>query len=102
MQFFLIPPNRSGTSPIDLRRVPRTGDQGGVDHPRKFWQEHCISKVNGKYFDPSYGVGPFNGEIDYENTVIGAIDYTHSTFLGKISPRLRRQDPTAAYLKFTP
>jgi len=100
---FVDPPNRRGTSDLDLARVPGTpGDQGGVNHQVKGWSGHCISKINDKYFDPSYGIGPFNGEIDYEEAAVGAIEYTRQQLWGFVTPSLRQQRTGIADLKFTP
>ena len=37
------------------------------------WPSHTIVLVNERYFDPSYGTGPFTGPKDYENKSIHAL-----------------------------
>ena len=109
----VTPPNAAGTSPLTLTRVVKTpDDQGSVIKALKYWagtatSGHCISKINGRYFDPSYGIGSFKNEIDYENAAVGALEHTYTPIfmgvrIGHPSSRLKRQSTGSADLQFIP
>lgn len=43
--------------------------QGNADPPGWFW-DHAINRYGGKYYDASYGIGPYNTLNDYENAAL--------------------------------
>jgi hypothetical protein len=51
------------------------------ENPYSFFYDHALVKVNGKYYDPSYGTGSFNSLGDWEANSIAAFGamITHST-----------------------
>jgi hypothetical protein len=51
--------------------IPVQGDdKKPID--RQAFANHVVVKYNGKYYDPSYGAGPFASEEDWERTALGA------------------------------
>ncbi len=38
--------------------------------PPPVFKDHAIVKFNGKYYDPSYGTGPYSSPVDWENNSI--------------------------------
>ena len=81
-------------------RVRSPDDQGHTFEAMTGWGGHAIALINGRYFDPSYGAGPFIDPKDYENKIIHAL-------LTKTTTRLRPngsyvgQNPGVADSKFT-
>lgn len=55
--------------------------QGNSPNPPSMFANHFIVKVNSSYYDPSYALGPFNIEKDYEYTAFeGGIISTNRAF----------------------
>ena len=42
--------------------------QGNSPNPPSSFQNHWIVKMNGKYYDPSYAIGPFTDRKNYEDS----------------------------------
>lgn len=64
---------------------PECTDADGIPgqenpNPASYFSRHFIVKINGKYYDPSYGAGPFEGTTNEANLEWeqGAIDGYHS------------------------
>jgi hypothetical protein len=66
--------------------------QKNADPPGAF-QSHWVVSYSGKIYDPSYGAGPFNSTMDYENAAIDGITSGN---------RARKNDPTRQEVTFTP
>jgi hypothetical protein len=51
--------------------IPVQGDNNKPINKQVF-VNRAVVKYNGKYYDPSYGAGPFASEEDWERTALGA------------------------------
>jgi len=53
-------------NPIDKSGIPGQGN----NDPKSDFTNHAIVEFNNKYYDPSYGSGPFDSRIDWEDSSI--------------------------------
>ena len=58
----------NGNEFFDVEQIGVPG-QGNQD-PRAYFKIHAIVKYNGKYYDPSYGTGPFSNAQEWKETSI--------------------------------
>jgi hypothetical protein len=59
----------------DVVNLPGLPGQNNEEPPPTF-RNHWIVKYDGKFYDPSYGAGPFATENDHENAAIDGIQVT--------------------------
>ena len=73
--------------------------QGNAD-PRSVFIDHYIVKCGGKFFDPSYGGGPFNGQDEWENSSLAGLARTVNV-AGNVFLLGKPNDTTQRETKFT-
>jgi hypothetical protein len=86
--------------PTDPKRGTPSGDvadQLGVaaqknDNPPGFFRNHFVIRFDNKIYDPSYGLGPYDKEIDHENAAIDGI---------KSGDRAKKHDEALQELHYT-
>ena len=81
-------------------RVLSPDDQGHTLIAQEEWPFHAIALINKRYFDPSYGTGPFINPKDYENKSIHALQTRKASF-GRRNGSYIGQKPEVADTKFT-
>ena len=55
--------------PFNMWPVPGVSGQNNPDPPTDF-PNHMIVRIGNKYYDPSYGTGPFDSQLDWEKASI--------------------------------
>lgn len=74
--------------------------QGNPNPPGGFFN-HFIVKYDGKYYDPSYGGGPFDTQNDWENASLdGFFIDTGLVVGGKRVQYAKKNDPTVVETVF--
>lgn len=58
--------------------VKSTSGQGGTPSVWSFG-DHCLVKCDGKYYDPSYGTGPYDTLLDWQKASLGSVRRTDGT-----------------------
>ena len=66
--------------------------QHNDDPPGAFWN-HFIVRYDGRFYDPSYGAGPFASENEHENAAIDGI---------RSGPLAKKNDPVLQELLYLP
>jgi len=67
-----VTPNPANNEAAD---APGVAGQGNSPNPPSEFGNHWIDKLNGKYYDPSYGIGPFTDLKAYEDAAFsGSIE----------------------------
>ena len=64
-----------------------TPGQGPVSNPQSLFENHQLVKIDNKYYDPSYGTGPWDGLVEWEDGSIAAYITADTSKLGHTDAR---------------
>ena len=91
--FFVKKWNLAGANPFNSGDLKGVAGQSNPD-PRSIFDNHAIVLYNGKYYDPSYGTGPFASKVLWEDASLDGFGaYVINATTGALHVWRERVDP---------
>ncbi|MBN2589595.1 MAG: hypothetical protein JXA96_07025 [Sedimentisphaerales bacterium] len=85
---------------VDVSDATGVEGQGDIDDPPSKFQAHCIVKYSGKYYDPSYGKGPYDNQPAWENDSLAGLR-KYGLYEGVPNELVKKNDPETTETTFT-